>query len=173
MTAKPRDPLLAAAHLWLRLSAGLAVLFTAAFLLSVPAALILRGTVLRQLAERGASAELYPIILVVLALLALVSVLSFFFLRHMDRIVGTVAEGDPFVPVNASRLQAMGWLSLAIDAAFVAVAVAVNLAPRMGHRPNADFTFTLGGILLALVLFVLARVFREGTRMRDELEGTV
>ena len=28
-------------------------------------------------------------------------------------------------------------------------------------------------IVLALVLFILARVFREGARMRDELEGTV
>ena len=29
------------------------------------------------------------------------------------------------------------------------------------------------GILLALVLFILARVFREGAAMRSELEGTV
>jgi hypothetical protein len=31
----------------------------------------------------------------------------------------------------------------------------------------------LAGLFLALVLFILARVFREGTRMRDDLEGTV
>ena len=31
----------------------------------------------------------------------------------------------------------------------------------------------LGGILLALVLFILARVFRKGAEMRAELEGTV
>ena len=31
----------------------------------------------------------------------------------------------------------------------------------------------LSGLFLALVLFILARVFREGTRMREDLEGTV
>ena len=29
------------------------------------------------------------------------------------------------------------------------------------------------GVILVLVLFVLARVFRKGTEMREELEGTV
>jgi hypothetical protein len=173
MTIKPRDPLLAAARFWLRLSTAVAMLFTAAFLFAVPALLIVHETVLRKLAEHHASPDLYPVILTVVALLSLVSLLSYFFLRHMDRIVGTVAEGDPFVPVNASRLQAMGWLTLAINTVFVVVKVVVNLGPRAQQRPDGDFTFTLGGILLALVLFVLARVFREGTRMRDELEGTV
>jgi hypothetical protein len=32
---------------------------------------------------------------------------------------------------------------------------------------------SFGGFLLALVLFILARVFRKGTEMREELEGTV
>ena len=42
---------------------------------------------------------------------------------------------------------------------------------------NADITIDAGldieGILLALILFILARVFRHGARMRDDLEGTV
>ena len=35
------------------------------------------------------------------------------------------------------------------------------------------FNVELTGILLTLILFILARVFREGSRMREELEGTV
>ena len=38
---------------------------------------------------------------------------------------------------------------------------------------RADFGFSGGGLLLMLVLFILARVFRRGAEMREELEGTV
>lgn len=173
MPITTRDPLLAAVHLWLRLSMGLALLFTGALAIAFPALLITRGMVLRELAEREVSADLYPIILTVVGLLAVVAILSFLFLRHLARIVSTVGEGDPFVPVNAERLRAMGWLTIAVDLILAIVAIVVNLVPRKYGHADGDFTFTLGGILLALVLFILARVFREGTRMRDELEGTV
>jgi hypothetical protein len=173
MQIKPRDPLLAFAHLWLRLSMGLALVFTGAFAMAFPALLILHDVVLRELAEHKVSADLYPVILTVVGLLGLASILSFYFLRHLTRIVSTVGEGDPFVPVNAERLRAMGWLTIAVDVVFAVLATVVNLAPRSHGHADGDFTFTLGGILLALVLFVLARVFREGTRLRDELEGTV
>ena len=38
---------------------------------------------------------------------------------------------------------------------------------------EANFDISIGGILLPLVLFILARVFRRGAEMREELEGTV
>jgi hypothetical protein len=57
---------------------------------------------------------------------------------------------------------------LAIPAAALAGSVA-HLAGPFGSR----FGFSLGGVLLALVLFILARVFRQGAKMREELEGTV
>jgi hypothetical protein len=45
---------------------------------------------------------------------------------------------------------------------------------RHGDRGNdVDFGLSFGGVLLALVLFILARVFRKGAEMRAELEGTV
>ncbi len=36
-----------------------------------------------------------------------------------------------------------------------------------------DVGVSFSGVLLALILFVLARVFGQGAQMRDELEGTV
>jgi hypothetical protein len=42
-----------------------------------------------------------------------------------------------------------------------------------GADAHGGFEFSYFGLLLALVLFVIARVFREGTRLREELEGTV
>ena len=38
---------------------------------------------------------------------------------------------------------------------------------------DVDVGLDGGGILLILVLFILARVFRQGSAMREELEGTV
>ena len=38
---------------------------------------------------------------------------------------------------------------------------------------KVDFDFTLTGLLLAIVLFILARIFRHGVEMREDLEGTV
>ena len=42
-----------------------------------------------------------------------------------------------------------------------------------GKMRYVDVGVSLGGVLLALILFVLARVFSQGAAMRDELEGTV
>jgi hypothetical protein len=41
----------------------------------------------------------------------------------------------------------------------------------MPLRTNGNFDLT--GWLAILLLFVLAQVFREGTRRREDLEGTV
>jgi hypothetical protein len=38
---------------------------------------------------------------------------------------------------------------------------------------HLDAGFSITGWLAVLLTFVLARVFAEGARMRDELEGTV
>ena len=52
-----------------------------------------------------------------------------------------------------------------------------NLDPEVAQFPHeeltADIEFSLTGVLLALVLFILARVFRHGAAMREDLEGTV
>ena len=41
------------------------------------------------------------------------------------------------------------------------------------RRAHIEVGVSFSGILMALVLFILARVFREGARMREDLEGTV
>jgi hypothetical protein len=43
---------------------------------------------------------------------------------------------------------------------------------KSGHV-RIDAGISGNGLLLVLVLFILARVFRQGTAMREELEGTV
>jgi len=50
------------------------------------------------------------------------------------------------------------------------IAVAIS---RNGFEIKLDAGFSINGWLAVLLTFVLARVFAEGTLMREDLEGTV
>lgn len=107
------------------------------------------------------------------ALVFAMGVCAFRWLRQLRRIIDSVGLGDPFVPVNADRLANMGWLTVGIEAlAFPAGAVAHFLTTHL-NRSHIEIGFSLSGVLMALVLFILARVFREGARLKADLEGTV
>jgi hypothetical protein len=72
----------------------------------------------------------------------------------------------------------MGWIALAAQAVAVPLAaVIIWLAGLVedndGIRLDDDMGFSGGGVILVLVLFILARVFKRGAEMREELEGTV
>jgi len=89
-------------------------------------------------------------------------------LTRLRAIVATVRGGDPFVAANARRLTAIAWALLGImfcDLGFGFVA--------MRNDPQMGWSFSLTGWLAVLLLFVLARVFDHGTRLRDEIEGTI
>jgi len=96
----------------------------------------------------------------------------------LKRIVDTVGEGDPFVPENARRLTQMAWLSLGVQLAALPIgAIGLWIEEVTEGKGGADITVDSGlsgnGLLLMLILFILARVFRQGAAMRAELEGTV
>ena len=103
---------------------------------------------------------------------------AFRFVQLLGRIIDSVAEGDPFNLVNSGRLQQLAWLTLA----FQMLALAAHARGgdfRILHINGVEGLFStgggisFGGFLLALVLFILARVFRHGAAMREDLEGTV
>ena len=93
----------------------------------------------------------------------------------LRRIVLSVAEGDPFALANANRLSAMAWLTVAISGAVPAlVAIIHKVSALTGENGIAEeIEFGPNGLFLALILFILARVFRHGAAMREDLEGTV
>jgi hypothetical protein len=99
--------------------------------------------------------------------------LAYVVFRHLLRIVGSVRIGEPFTGENASRLRIIAWALLALELLHVGVvAIASAVSTReVPLRIGDDFSIT--GWLAILLLFVLAQVFREGSRMREELEGTV
>jgi hypothetical protein len=109
--------------------------------------------------------------------LAIVLMLFVFF-GTLRKIIATVGEGDPFAPENADRLSLMGWLMLGVQLALIpATALGIALARFASQFEDAHFTVDGGldieGILLVIILFILARVFRHGAAMREDLEGTV
>jgi hypothetical protein len=96
-------------------------------------------------------------------------------LAQLRAIVTTVAAGDPFVAGNARRLQAIAWLVLAGEVVRMAVGAVVWFVAHNQPLLHIDIHagFSVAPWLAVLLLFVLARVFADGTRMRADLEGTV
>src|SRR5947209_6748479 len=89
------------------------------------------------------------------------------------RIVESVRTGEPFTMDNAGRLRTIAWALLGLELlhiCVVAIASAVS-TKEVPLRINGNFDLT--GWLAILVLFVLAQVFLQGTRIREDLEDTV
>jgi hypothetical protein len=109
-----------------------------------------------------------------LLLIGLFAAIGYFTLL-LRRIVGSVADGDPFIADNARRLRNMGWLCVLLTFAAPLFVIVVNwLDTILGDTEvTTNVEFSGDGLLLALILFILARVFRHGTAMREDLEGTV
>ncbi len=88
-------------------------------------------------------------------------------------ILATVSTGNPFVVVNAARLRAIAWAILGLDLMHFAIgAVGSSVSSATGPL-HLSWGFSLTRCFAVLLLFILARVFEEGARMREELEGTV
>ncbi|QLC23644.1 DUF2975 domain-containing protein [Parasphingopyxis algicola] len=98
--------------------------------------------------------------------------LGIVFFRLLTRIVRSVREGNPFLPANARRLRNMGWLALGFQLVALPVVFLEARLDEIAGQPGG-LDLDLGGFVLALTLFVLARVFAEGAAMRADLEGTV
>jgi hypothetical protein len=88
-------------------------------------------------------------------------------------IVETVSAGDPFVVINAERLLTIAWSIVVLEIMHVAVVVLANGVVVGTKKVDIGGKFSITPWLTILLLFVLARVFDQGARMRDELTGMV
>lgn len=177
MSIQPtNDRLLHITRLLLTILMVVTILAGVGALLTMPILYFKHARVSADLAANGINAEAIPwLVGMVLGGVAL-SLLAFFFLRHLRRIVDSVAEGDPFVPINADRLRHMGWLALAMQIVLIVITPTVLWFDALPFKQNVHHGsngVSFATLVLALLLFVLARVFRVGSEMRDELEGTV
>lgn len=94
-------------------------------------------------------------------------------LRRLTAIVETVSAGDPFVILNAERLKTIAWVVLGLEMLHFAIGMIARSVSSEMHPLDLDWKFNLTRWLVVLFLFVLARVFEQGARMREEIEGTV
>lgn len=178
MLSKPRDGLLAAAKVIIVLCQ--IVFIFAMVMLGIGIGAILtvgRTELLTEIATSGApAATVWLIALAMLTGMALLA-LGFRFFQELRGIIDSVDEGEPFRPENADRLSRMGWISVIVHVGVLPIAgLSLWLAPyadKVGQDVDVGAGVDISGVLLTLILFILARVFRHGAEMREELEGTV
>lgn len=98
---------------------------------------------------------------------------------RLRRIFATLAAGDPFVPENAGHLRVI-WVVMAVyEFARTLIAIAAGAAIHLSgvHAQalglSASVNVNLSIWFAVLVIFVLAEVFREGARMRQEQQLTI
>ena len=94
-------------------------------------------------------------------------------LTHLLAMVATVRAGDPFIQDNARRLQAMAWWVLGGEGLHLLAGALMRYASTPLVPLDREWNFSGTPLLAVLMLFVLARVFEHGTRLRADLEGTV
>jgi hypothetical protein len=108
------------------------------------------------------------------AVLGLVTIpINYGILKRLLAMVETVRTGDPFVATNAARLQAIAWSLLVLQLLSMVIGAIGKAVSSPAHPVNLDAGFSITGWLAVLLTFLLARVFAEGTLMRDDLAGTV
>jgi len=118
-----------------------------------------------------------PMAFVVLPLLAVIGVLAVLLvvLYRMRRLFRRLVEGRPFLDENARSLRFIG---LAVVAGEVAWAAFQYLSQRVvtGSLSSGEISFQaafaprLSVILAGLSLLIVAEIFREGVKMRADLE---
>lgn len=94
-------------------------------------------------------------------------------LTRLLAIVDTVAGGDPFVVENAARLTGIAWAVLGLELLHLAVGATAAGVSTAEAPLDLGWGFSVTRWLAVLLLFVLARVFEQGSRMREDLAGTV
>lgn len=109
-----------------------------------------------------------------IAALGLITVpINLAMLKRLVAMIVTVRAGNPFVAANAYRLNAIAWALLALQVVSFVIALIGKAVSTPAHTLHLDAGFSPGGWLAVILTFVLARVFAEGTLMREDLEGTI
>ncbi|MCA8899888.1 MAG: DUF2975 domain-containing protein [Hyphomonas sp.] len=89
---------------------------------------------------------------------------------ELRNILGTLAEGDPFVPENAVRLTRIAIAIAVTQLARYLIAIFMSLVVT---DTRIELSVDLIAWASVAALFILSQVFREGTRLRDEEKMTI
>jgi hypothetical protein len=110
----------------------------------------------------------------VIALFGLICVpINRVILKRLLAMVDSAREGNPFVADNAQRLRTIAWCLLMLQLISIVIGEIAKSVSTSAHPVHLDAGFSFTGWLAVLLTFLLAGVFAEGTKMRDDLEGMV
>ena len=181
MSSSKTDPLLLAGKVLAIIIQGLMALVGVVLAIVTPFVLFFQDRINAEIqAEQADIVTAFPAVplaglfVVIIAVVTLV----FLFFGKLRAIIGTVGDRDPFVPENARRLSTMAWLLLAVQVLMIPAAALGMLVAKWAQQiEDASFSVDAGldlsGIMMVIVLFILARVFKQGAAMREDLEGTI
>lgn len=98
--------------------------------------------------------------------------------RRLLKLFESFRSGEPFRKENATHLRVIWITMMVIELSRYAIMALTGLiVTAFGEPSGADMTFRLNVDLMTwasiLVLIVLAEVFREGARLREEQELTI
>jgi hypothetical protein len=109
-----------------------------------------------------------------IAILGLITFpVNYLIFKRLLAIIATVRAGDPFVATNAARLRTIAWALLALQVLGIIIAAIAKTISTPAHPVNLSAGSSINGWLAVLLTFLLARIFLEGSIMREDLKGTV
>src|SRR5258708_12931237 len=80
--------------------------------------------------------------------------LNYAVLKRLLAIVETVRAGDPFVAANASRLQAIAWVLLAVNLLSIVIGAIAKTVSTPAHPLHIDARFSISAWLPLLPPFL-------------------
>lgn len=97
----------------------------------------------------------------------------FAIVRLLRQLFATLLVNDPFQPQNVDRLRAIGGILFGVTLGgwLARRLAATHIAPGALDAPDVTQLFTPAFAII--IVFVLAEVFREGSRLRQESELTI
>ena len=123
-------------------------------------------------ADKAARDAVQTYLFAILAIVPPTAIAVHYILTRLAALVRDAAAGAAFSLINADRLRTIGWAVLAINIADLAYGwLSIRTSDATGEY--FGWSLSLTGWIAVPMLFVLAHVFREGTAMREDLEGTV
>ncbi len=171
MTERRSDPLLRGTRLLLGFTIAVSAIAGIGAAIAVPAMWIFRSHI--DLDGITMTTETVAALSAIALLLSAVCFIAIAFLRRLVAIIDSVKDGSPFIPENALRLRTMGWLVLGMEAMVILAAPLSVWIKQVNPESHFIISFDFGWLITALLLFILARVFDQGTKLAEDVEGTV
>ncbi len=92
---------------------------------------------------------------------------------QLRRILSTLAAGDPFVPQNGPRLTRIAIAIALVELGRYLTVILLNSFVDLGTDQPLRLSINLAAWAAVVALFILAQVFREGSRLREEEKMTI